>query len=870
MALQVPLADAHIEQLVLPDRERPASRPAFPSWPFLVLAVPIVSRAAILATALIAEPWTSDPNRIIPAWSQILQASFFASLAFVLLFYGRADRRAWSLGLFILDSAGTLVEPFVRGVADPSALTWLGLHLRTDAFQAALVWFFASEFPRPSRNRRLARVFTAATGIAMALGVLLAGMDAYAVTSSAVTPANPLLDLAVRVQRVHPGRADWYFTLQFLLLAPLLLLQPWKLREWGADDRRRFVWLVAALATGFAPLIAVALLATFSPSSLEVLRPYWRLVGAVIVIALTLVPVSAAYASLVQRTLDLRLVVRAALQYLFARSVIRAIAALPLAALALLVFTNREQPIAALVTGSRGLSLGLLAVAGAGGMVARKHLLSALDRGFFREQFDARETLLHLVESARRASTLSELCETTAAAVAKAFHPQHACIFVAASDDAFHPQDADLQALPRSSALAQLVEGGDTPFVVGEGPDAAVTRLNVHERAWLASARARLLVPLCGGSGQLLGIMALGEKKSELPYTSEDRTLLAAVGSACGLALDRALAVERQSSTPNALNLINPPARECVECGTVLDADAKICVCGGLVRRAPVPHVLDDRLRFVQRVGAGGMGVVYRAIDLRLQQVRAVKTLAGTDPAMVARLRREARAMAVATHVNLATLYGLEIWRGSPMLVMEFLDGGTLANRLRRGPLPVEETLALGAMLAQAVGVLHATGTLHRDIKPSNIGFTVDGVPKLLDFGLAKLLTRPVPPTGGHATDDSTHSMSYSTEVGGIRGTPSYLSPDVLSGAHPSPADDLWSLAVTLLEACTGANPFRAASVAATVARVMTDTDSAARAAADLPDPVRRLFADLLGPRDRRPDTAYELVRRLKQERAAG
>jgi serine/threonine protein kinase len=302
----------------------------------------------------------------------------------------------------------------------------------------------------------------------------------------------------------------------------------------------------------------------------------------------------------------------------------------------------------------------------------------------------------------------------------------------------------------------------------------------------------------------------------------------------------------------------------------VLDADAKICVCGGLVRRAPVPHVLDDRLRFVQRVGAGGMGVVYRAIDLRLQQVRAVKTLAGTDPAMVARLRREARAMAVATHVNLATLYGLEIWRGSPMLVMEFLDGGTLANRLRRGPLPVEETLALGAMLAQAVGVLHATGTLHRDIKPSNIGFTVDGVPKLLDFGLAKLLTRPVPPTGGHATDDSTHSMSYSTEVGGIRGTPSYLSPDVLSGAHPSPADDLWSLAVTLLEACTGANPFRAASVAATVARVMTDTDSAARAAADLPDPVRRLFADLLGPRDRRPDTAYELVRRLKQERAAG
>ena len=870
MTLLAPPAGVDTEQPALPTRDLPASPYAFPSWPFLVLAAPILLRAAIFATALITEAWTSDADRIIPAWAQILQASFFALLAFVLLFYGRGDRRAWSLGLFILDSASTLVEPFVRVVADPSALTTLGLRIRTDAFQAALVWFFASEFPKRSRNRRLARAFTVATGVSLALGVFLAAMDAYAVTSSAVPPINPVLALAIRVRRANPA-ADWYFTPQFLLVAPLLLLQPWKLREWGADDRRRFVWLVAGVAAGFAPLIAVALLATLSPRSIEILRPHWHLVGGVIIIALTLVPVSAAYAALVQRTLDLRLVIRAALQYLLARSVIRAITALPLAGLGALVFLNRQRPVGALVTGSGGIVLAALAAAGAGGMIARKRLLASLDRVFFRQQLDARSTLLQLVESARRASTLSGLCEATAAAVAIAFHPRHSCTFVAASDDAFHAQDADLQALPRSSALAQLVEGGDTPFVVGEGPGAVVARLNIHERAWLAATRARLLVPLCGASGQLLGIMVLGEKRSELPYTAEDRTLLAAAGSACGLALDRVLAVERQGATPtpNSLDL-NPPARECVDCGTVLDADAQVCDCGGLVRRAPVPYILDDRLRFVQRVGAGGMGVVYRVMDLRLGQVRAVKTLAGTDPAMIARLRREARAMAVATHVNLATLHGLEIWRGSPMLVMEFLDGGTLAKRLKRAPLPVDQTLALGAALAQAVGVLHATGTLHRDIKPSNIGFTSDGVPKLLDFGLAKLLTRPVLAAGAHATDDTTKSMSYSTEVGGIPGTPSYLSPEVLSGAIPSPADDLWSLAVTLLEACTGANPFKAPSMAATVARVLTDPDSAVRAAADLPDPVRRLFANLLGPRDQRPDTAYELVRRLKREQVGG
>ena len=866
MTLLAPPAGVHTEQPALPARDLPASPYAFPSWPFLLLAAPILLRAAIFATALVTESGISGADRIIPAWAQILQASFFATLAFVLLYYGRGDRRAWSLGLFILDSASTLVEPFVRGVADPSALTALGLHLRTDAFQAALVWFFAGEFPKRSRNRRLARVFTLATGAALALGVFLAAMDAYAVTSSAAAPINSVLALALRVQRSSRD-ADWYFTTQFLLLAPLLLLQPWKLREWGADDRRRFVWLVAGLAAGFAPLIAIVLIATLSPASFEMLRPYWRLIGAVIVVALTLVPVSAAYAALVQRTLDLRLVIRAALQYLFARSVISAIAALPLAGLGVLVFVNRHRPVGALVTGSGGLVLGLLAAAGAGGLIARKRLLAALDRVFFREQLDARTTLLHLVDSSRHASTLSDLCEATAAAVTTAFHPQHSCMFVAASDDAFHAQDADLQALPRSSALAQLVEGGDTPFVVGEGPHAIVARLNVHERAWLAATRARLLVPLCGASGQLLGIMALGEKRSELPYTAEDRTLLAAAGSACGLALDRVLAVERQGATPTPGSLaLNPPARECVDCGTVLDADAQVCGCGGLVRRAPVPHVLDDRLRFVQRVGAGGMGVVYRAMDLRLEQVRAVKTLAGTDPAMIARLRREARAMAVATHVNLATLHGLEIWRGSPMLVMEFLDGGTLAKRLKHAPLSVEETLALGAALAQAVGVLHATGTLHRDIKPSNIGFTSDGVPKLLDFGLAKLLTRPALAAGTQLADDTTKGMSYSTEVGGIPGTPRYLSPEVLSGAIASPADDLWSLAVTLLEACTGASPFKAGSVAATVALVLTDPNRTVRAAADLPDRMRRLFADLLGPRERRPDTAYELVRRLKQE----
>ncbi len=137
--------------------------------------------------------------------------------------------------------------------------------------------------------------------------------------------------------------------------------------------------------------------------------------------------------------------------------------------------------------------------------------------------------------------------------------------------------------------------------------------------------------------------------------------------------------------------------------------------------------------------------------------------------------------MATVSHGNLALLYGLEFWRGAPMLVMEFLEGGTLAEHLQRRTLTLRETIDLGTHLADALGVLHSAGILHRDVKPSNIGFTADGTAKLLDFGLARLLPRgPIESPHATAVGDSTWSINLSTEVGGVRGTPAYLSPQVL------------------------------------------------------------------------------------------
>jgi hypothetical protein len=857
--------DPQTETLSLPDGSRGSGSTAtvhVPSWPFALLVVPVAVRALLFIVALMTEAWTADPARITPAWAQVLVAMLFCALAALLLIAGRGDRRAWALGLFVLDSGATLLEPFVHAIAQPPAPVWFAEQLRTDAFQAAFIWFFASAFPQMARQRWLALAFAAGTSAALLLGGLLVVLDAVA-RANGSRAGTWLLPIAEALQRESPGEGDWYFTLQFLLMMPL------KLREAGPNDRRRFLWLALGLVIGFLPLVLKVLLVTVWPTYASgAPAAYTRLEGAVILIALTAVPVAGTYAALVQRTLDVRLIIGTALKYLLARSFVRVLTAAPFVVLLLIVAWNREQSIAGLVSGPLGVTVAALTAAGLAAALSRPQLMAALDRRFFREEIDARDTLLAVSDAVRQATSIDELRDTLVGALQTSLYPSTVATAVAGRDDNLHALDADLPPLPRGSALAQLLAGSDLPLDLEPGSSAILERLGMRDRDWCRASHSTTILPLRGAGSLLLGVVALGEKRSELPYSDDDRRLLAAVGSAGGLALDRILTATREPRDTTSLGLADPPARECVDCGTVMQGDAITCDCGGLLQRADAPQTLGDRLRFVQRIGKGGMGVVYRALDLRLNQVRAVKTLSGSDPVMVSRLKREARAMAAAKHQNLATLHGIELWRGAPMLVMEFLDGMTLAERLRRRPVLVDDAAVLGARLADALGVLHATGILHRDIKPSNIGFTADNVPKLLDFGLAKLVpSNEIESTtlGDHEEGQSSWSDSASTDVAGIRGTPAYLAPEVLAGEAPSPRHDLWSLSVTLLEACTGRNPFRAQTVAATVARVLKEPHRVTDAAAMLPSPARALFAELLGPLERRPATAVQLADRLRQ-----
>jgi Tol biopolymer transport system component len=206
----------------------------------------------------------------------------------------------------------------------------------------------------------------------------------------------------------------------------------------------------------------------------------------------------------------------------------------------------------------------------------------------------------------------------------------------------------------------------------------------------------------------------------------------------------------------------------------------------------------------VSPLGSGGMGEVYRARDARLNRDVAVKVLPDSfsqDADRLARFQREAQVLASLNHPNIAAIYGLEEANGVRALVMELVDGVTLAERLERGPIPVAEALPIAKQIAEALEAAHDKGVVHRDLKPGNIKLTADGQVKVLDFGLAKAMDAP----GTHS--DLASSPTYvdtSTQAGLVIGTAAYMSPEQARGKSVDRRADIWSFGVVLWEMLTG------------------------------------------------------------------
>ncbi len=254
----------------------------------------------------------------------------------------------------------------------------------------------------------------------------------------------------------------------------------------------------------------------------------------------------------------------------------------------------------------------------------------------------------------------------------------------------------------------------------------------------------------------------------------------------------------------------------------------------------------------VQReLGRGGMGVVYLAHDTRLDRDVAIKALPAelaSDPARLERFEREARTLASLNHPNLAGIHGVEEQDGAQYLVLEYVAGETLAERLDRGPLPVDEAVEFAAQIAAGIEAAHEAGVIHRDLKPANIKITPEGNAKVLDFGLARTDEGSASSTGAldSPTMTTPQPQHSPTIAGAILGTAAYMSPEQARGRRVDKRTDIWSFSVVLYEMLVGAGPFHGETASDSIGAVLHKSFDFDQLPSATPVRVRRVLSRCL------------------------
>jgi hypothetical protein len=575
------------------------------------------------------------------------------------------------------------------------------------------------------------------------------------------------------------------------------------------DLKRRLRWVSIGIGVGMIPIFVMApalLLAYASGKRLDV-DTIVRVINTITVI----IPLCIGYAVLKHRVLGVRVVLRAGLRYLLARNVLRVALLLPLALIAWQVVTNPGATVADLLLGPAGRVNLLLGAAAALALAFRRPLLQGIDRRFFREAYQQDRIFLALAEAIGRAADDTEISRLLSSQIQSALHPQSIVVIAAEEHDEF----ALLYSSSGRGASRSLSTLGLAPsefeHLAGSTDLAAIGSLRDASRAQLEALVISLIVPIRGTHEGLVGLILLGNRMSEEPYSRNDRRLLDTIASQTGVVWENLRLRERLKREQSVRrDVISQMAgsdasmlMECPACGCCYESTESVCTADGraLTPSMSVPRTLDGKYRLDRVIGRGGMGAVFAGTDLRLDRIVAVKVTTDemlSDSVALERFAREARASARLDHPNVVRAFDVGGLGNGAYLVLEFLKGGTLRRELqRRGALSLREA---GGILSQAIAgttAAHARHIVHRDIKPENIFLAeVEGsdvrVTKLLDFGLAVV------------RDLGFADRARLTQTGSTVGTLSYMSAEQFLGERVDERADIYALGVVALEMLTG------------------------------------------------------------------
>jgi len=588
------------------------------------------------------------------------------------------------------------------------------------------------------------------------------------------------------------------------------------LRLKGADQRRRLRWLACGCLLGVVPIAGFWAQASTGWWVLFFDRTTWWTAGNFASIA---IPASFAYSIVRYRLFDISVVIRRGIRYLLAKHVLSFLLSVPILLLGVSLFRNRDLRIVDVFVLHPGYAM--LMTATAFTMKFRTPVRTWLDRRFFREAYDTERLVTGLLNQLDKVDSMRDAARLVAVQLDLALHPTAFHVYYRASAEN-HPAVI----YSSSNIGGQLPSRSDLDRVVTDiidVRDSARRRVSSRDIEFLRAINAVLIVPLIHGS-DVIGLLLLGEKKSEQPYSSDDRRLLGAIAKQMIL-LDENLRLRAQVTDESRrrfevlsrfdhLNL----AKECPDCGRCFDRSTEVCENDGrqLSVTLAIERVIDGRYRLDRVIGKGGQGRVYVATDLRLERTVAIKVMTTRlgDSGALRRFEREARALAKLSHPNIIGLFDYGTLGGdSAYLVMEYWPSESMrahlsALRILSGPRAAEWF----DQILSGVEIAHAHGVVHRDLKPENVlvsEIRARTVLKIVDFGIAKSTV-----AGGFSTNTLTNT-------GMAIGTLGYMSPEQLSGADVDERSDIFTIGVMVFEAVAGRRPFKSDSYVELVFEVL-------------------------------------------------